>query len=186
MNPNSSPIGIALGLLFFGAMLGFVRWMLTASRSAQQVSRARWIRANSNCIIVPLTEKASSREAVELACRLASDRKAEILLAHVIEIPLTLGLDVPLPDVEESAWQLLEASERIVKQHNLKVESRLLRNRTTAEGILELAREAGAEVIVVGTNTPSWWSFSGIERTVMQLLRCAPCKVVIAKAPLPA
>jgi hypothetical protein len=48
----------------------------------------------------------ASRQAVELACQVAADRRAKIISVNMIEVPFTLGLDVPLPDAEEKAMGL--------------------------------------------------------------------------------
>ena len=80
----------------------------------------------------------------------------------------------------------LETGEFIVKQHKLKCEKRVVRNRTAVEGILHLAREVGADVIVMGTGIPQRRNFQEVSSTVTELLRRAPMEVIVAKAPLPA
>jgi nucleotide-binding universal stress UspA family protein len=186
MNPTLNPIGIALAFLYLSAILMLLRWMFAVSpHLARRMSSGKQAQSNRNCIIVPLTESAASRQAVKLACELALDRKASILLTHVIEIPLTLGLDVRLPDVEEKAKCLLENAESVVRGYDLEVESRVLRHRTATEAILELVRETGAEAIVVGTSSPPWWSLARIGHTVAALLHHAPCQVIVAQSPMP-
>jgi nucleotide-binding universal stress UspA family protein len=186
MNPTLNPIGIALAFLYLSAILMLLRWMFAVSpHLARRTSSGKQAQSNRHCIIVPLTESAASQQAVKLACELALDRKASILLTHVIEIPLTLGLDVRLPDVEEEAGRLLESPASLVRECGLEVESRVLRHRTTAEAILELVRETGAEAIVVGTSIRPWWSLARIGRTEAALLHHAPCPVIVAQSPLP-
>ncbi len=184
MNSTLSPLTFALLLLSGAVELGVLYWLLGELTTPFRMGEERHAeQVNGECIIVPLTDPTTCANVVEVACRLASDRQAEILLVHVLEIPLTTGLYVPLPSAEEKARHLLEAGERIAKQHNLKVESRILRHRVATEAILELASETGAEAIVTGTGAPPWWSFARIERTASELLRQAPCQVIVAKAP---
>ncbi len=186
MNPTLNPIGIALALLYLSVILILLRWMFAVSpHLARQTSSGKQAQPNRHCIIVPLTESAASQQAVKLACELALDRKANILLIHVIEIPLTLGLDVRLPDVEEKARRLLESAANVARGCGLEIESRVLRQRTTTEAVLELARQTSAETIVVGTSIPPWWPLARIGRTEAALLHHAPCQVIVARSPLP-
>lgn len=184
MPSNSTLIGLGLGILYLGAILGIVLWMFAGRPT--RAPRAAATRINRNCIIVPLTDSACCRQALEFACDLASERHAAIILAHVIEIPMTLGLDVPLESAEEHGRLILADGESVVKEFDLPVESRLIRHRMTTQAILELAEATGAETIVLGTGTPPWWSPARIERSVAELMRRAPCQVVVAKAPLAA
>jgi nucleotide-binding universal stress UspA family protein len=180
-----TPIVVVLVILYFGAILGLLWWAVAAQPDPElPPSRTKRSEPNRNAIIVPLTESPTSRWAVELACQIASERGAAIILAHVIEIPLAFGQDVPLAVAVDNGKFILEIGERMVKQHDLPVESRLLLNQTTAQALLQLERETGAEVIVVGAGSAPRWSFTHMERTATELLRCAPCQVVVARAPL--
>lgn len=186
MNPTLNAIGIALAFLYLSAILMLLRWMFAVwPHLTRRISSGQQAQSNRHRIVVPLTESAASQQAVKLACELALERKASILLTHVIEIPLTLGLDVRLPDVEEEAGHLLESAASVVREYGLEVECYILRQRTTTEAILELAREAGAEAIVVGMSIRPWWSLARIGRTEAALLHHAPCQVIVAQSPLP-
>jgi nucleotide-binding universal stress UspA family protein len=139
---------------------------------------------NGHRIIVPVLESMASMQAAELACQVAAERRAKIILVNVIEVPLTLGLDVPLPGAEERAKRLLRQAEDIARQHDLPVESRVLRQRRAEDAILGLARETGAEAIVLGMSTAARWPSSRIADIVSSLFQYAPCEVVVARAPL--
>jgi chloride channel protein, CIC family len=182
-----NPLGMVLAAVFLVLMLSLFRWMFAVPpQLPMQVVNVKESVTNLNRIVVPLVESVASERAVELAARLASDEKSEIILAFVIEVPLSLSLDTPLPVLEEKATHILETGEFIVKQHKLKAETRIIRHRTAADGILQLARETNADLIVVGTGLPQRRTFAELGHTVMELLRRAPCEVIIAKAPIPA
>lgn len=178
-----NPIGIVIAFFFLGSMLGIFRWMLAAfPRPGSPVHGAQSTHSSGHQIVVPVLESVVSMQATELACQLAYEHQAKIILASVIEVPMTLGLDVPLPGAMEKAQRLLGQSESIVMQHRLPVETCVLRGRKAGDAILELARETGAETIVVGARTASWWPTSQIGSTVSSLIHHAPCQVVVAKA----
>ncbi len=181
------PLGIALAVVFLTSLLALFRWMFAAPPPApMQVINVKQTVSNMNRILVPLVESIASERAVELACRLASDRKGEIILASVIVVPLSLSLDTPLPKLEQEAQRTLDTGAFIVKQHKLKSEERIIRHRTAADGILQLAREMNADVIVMGAGIPRRRNFLDVSPTVTDLLRRAPMEVIVAKAPIPA
>lgn len=181
------PLGIGLALLFLSLMLALFRWMFAVPPQLPvEVITARAATAHLQRVLVPLIDSPASQHAVELACRLAGDNKAEIILAYVVAVPLSLSLDAPLPDVEKKARHALENGSLMVQQHKLKSETRIVRHRSASEGILALAREVDADVIVMGTGLPQRRNFAELGPTATDVLRRAPCEVVLAKAPLAA
>lgn len=184
MNSTPSPITAALLFLLLTVGLWFLYWLRAglATSSSLRVARPP-SQVHPKRIVVPLLDQETWRDAVEVACSLASEHKTEILLVHVLEIPRTLGLDVPLPEAEEKARALLEAARSMVAQRNLRAESRILRHRSATEAIVELAHATGAQVIVMGSGTPPWWSWARIGCTASGLLRYAPGQIIVVKAP---
>jgi nucleotide-binding universal stress UspA family protein len=182
-----NPIGIVLASLFMGLMVTLFRWMFAVPPPMpMQVINVRTTVSSLGRILVPLVESVVSERAVELACRLASDQKSEIILGSVIVVPLSLSLGTAMPRLEEEAQRAMETGAFIVKQHKLKCEQRVVRNRTAVEGILHLARELDADVIVMGAGIPQRRNFMEVSPTVTELLRRAPMEVIVAKAPIPA
>ena len=155
MGATLGPIGYAFLILGVGAELALMYWLFhSISAPVSTGAEQRDSQLDGNCVIVALAEAAASPQWVEEACRLASDRHAHILLVDVLEIPWPERLDVPLPHSEEQARQLLQAGADIIRQHNLEVESRVVRHRTTAEAVLELVRETGAKAILMQPPLP--------------------------------
>jgi nucleotide-binding universal stress UspA family protein len=185
MNSFPNAMGLVAGFLFLGAILWLIRWLSAAPPPGQAADDRKSARPASSCILVPLMELKTARSTVELACQLASERRARVLLVHVIELPYTVDLNVPFSEAEEQARHLLAVGEQIVRQHDLPAESRVLRHRTTEQAVSELAREVGAQTIVLATGTPHWSSFGRLDHIVAAVMRNAPCRVVIAEQPLP-
>lgn len=181
------PLGIALAATFLTSLIILFRWMFDVPPPApMQVINVKQTVSNLNRMIVPLIESVASERAVELACRLASDQKSEIILACVIVVPLSLSLDAALPSMEENAQRVLDTGEFMVKQHKLKCQKRSVRDRSSVHGILHLVRTLDADVIVLGTGTRERRNFWELGQTVSELLRRAPCEVILAKTPIPA
>jgi nucleotide-binding universal stress UspA family protein len=139
--------------------------------------------AERQSILVHVGDSFVSKRAVELACCLAADGQGSIILAHVIEVPRTLPLNVPLPDLEEQGQHVLNTAALTINPSHLMCESRIVRDRTTAGGLAQLARDEHVNMVVMGFGG-SLQEGLGDLITVSDLFRSSPCEVVIARAPL--
>src|SRR4051812_37824885 len=70
-------------------------------------------RAAARHLLVPLTEAAASRQAVDVACRLAREHRARVVAVATIEVPLDLPLATPLPQAEERARSLVDTAQAL-------------------------------------------------------------------------
>ena len=173
-------LGIFLGFTFLVAMAVLFRWMfhvppasplpvVTARRSVTRIHR----------ILVPVVETVASERAVELACRLGHDQKAEIILAFIMVVPMALPLNTPLPNLEAMGRQALDTAKFIVNQHNLLAKLRLMPQRTAADGILRIAREEQVDAIIMGVEERRHALPGPLGQTVWDVMRKAPCEVIL-------
>ena len=177
-------LGIALAFFFVGALGSVLWWMLhppvqipaaaaKAHRSVFAVKR----------ILVPTVGLPYSERAVELACRLGQEQKAVVLLVHILEVPRTLPLGVPLPEDEAEAAKALERAESIVTLHGLQPQKIIHRARIAGEEIARIAGEQDADMIVLGARAKVGLRDEMLGRTSELVLRHAPCEVIIDKLP---
>jgi nucleotide-binding universal stress UspA family protein len=135
-------------------------------------------------ILHPTDFSERSDWAFRLACSLARDYGAHLLIVHVIPTPVTVVGDAvwagPIAvDMDEVKNKLL----RLVGPDPTRVERRLEEG-DPANEILRLAREYHCDLIVMGTH-----GRRGLGRLLMgsvaeQVVRKAPCPVVTVKTPL--
>ncbi len=71
---------------------------------------------------------------MDVACRLAAERRASIVAVTVIEVPLELPLDAVLPDQVEEANRLLDEARAIGESYGVKVIGRIVRARHAEQG----------------------------------------------------
>jgi nucleotide-binding universal stress UspA family protein len=119
---------------------------------------------------------------VELACRLAQEHQAEIILVYVIEVPRTLPLNMPLERAEADARDALNTARQVVELHNLPVRTVIRRARQAADGIIAAAREHGADIIVLGLGSRRD-RVHGWGRTAEELLHRAEAEVIFDRVP---
>jgi nucleotide-binding universal stress UspA family protein len=125
--------------------------------------------------------------AFELACMLARDYAARLVVVHVLEPPLTvMGGTQGLPPLPEERGRE-EAEERLRRltppDARIRIE-RLMREGDVAGQILRVAEEIPCDVIVMGTH-----GRTGLSRLLMgsvaeRVVRKSHCPVVTLKTPL--
>jgi APA family basic amino acid/polyamine antiporter len=132
-------------------------------------------------IISPVVDSSQSREALQLACRLAAERRSAIVAVRVIVVPLELPLDAELPEQEALADRLLDEAHDIGELYGVRVIERILRARHAGRAIVEEAGRRNAEIIVMGApRRPHLTRRSAIfGKTVDYVLKHADSRVMV-------
>jgi APA family basic amino acid/polyamine antiporter len=157
-------------------------------------------------ILVPVFGTKLDDDIVATAGRLAAAEQAEsgkdeddarLELVYVIEVPLTLPLDAPLPPEREAeARRALERAREVGEEYeDVGVSTEVIRARKVGAGILEAARRSGSEAIVIGGEPPSkirGGAMIGgigaakpaeIGAATEYVLKKAPCRVLLTAPP---
>jgi nucleotide-binding universal stress UspA family protein len=126
-----------------------------------------------------------SERAFHLACSLARDHGARLVILHVYPPPVAHGEVVARRQpngYEEELWNTLRQLQ--APDPKVKVEHRLEEGEAAAE-ILRVARESSCDLIVLGMH-----GRTGLRRLLMgsvaeQVVRQAPCPVLTVTTPFP-
>ena len=179
------PLGITLAVIFVGSLAYLFWWMFRVPvQVPQELARAQSSVSALQRIVVPVSGSLASDRALELATRLAQPQRAEIAPVYVMEVPLTIGLETPLPAQEARAEAVLANARTLVALHGLPVHPISIRQRSVAEGVLRVAEQEQADAIVMGVSAQRGFSRSeAVMRTISELLRRAQCLVIIARSP---
>lgn len=179
-----SPWGILLAVVFGLLIGGLLVWMFRVPAPiAQEVARARRSVSGIKRILVPTRGAEHDERAVELACRLGQEQRSQIVLTYVLEIPLTLSLNTPLPEEEAKATRAMQRSIEIVQLHSLEAIPRVERDRQAGRGILRTARDLDVDLVVIGMNPARSHFADPLGRTTETLLRNADFEVIVDKHP---
>jgi nucleotide-binding universal stress UspA family protein len=149
---------------------------------------ARWTGSIAyRSIVVPLLDREETEHALDLACRLAADRGARIVLVAPAvlerELPINAHLDGQLATLEKR----LESATALAGSYGVGVRREIVRTRpgSFGEEVARVAAERRAELVVVGAPVESRRGFQrAFPRGVLLLLRDAPCRVMIATGPV--
>jgi basic amino acid/polyamine antiporter, APA family len=130
-------------------------------------------------ILVPVKPGRASEEAIDLACRLAAERRASIAALAVVVVPLELPLDTPIEEEEARADMALDAAAAIAELYGVGVTERIVRARSAGRAIVDEAERRTSEIIVMGA--PRAARRGGVfSDTVDFVLKHAPCRVMVA------
>ncbi len=180
------PLGAVLATVFVTSMATLFLWMFHVPPALPlPVVKVHGSVDAVRRIVVPIVEAMPSERAVELACRMGNGKKADLVLVHVIVVPYTMSLDAPLPEREQAGRAALDLGVLIAQRHGCHVQTRVLRHRNAAEGILATARDVQADAIIMGIGqkprVPGEWG-----KTSEEILRRAECEVFLDKVPMAA
>jgi APA family basic amino acid/polyamine antiporter len=154
-------------------------------------------------ILVPIFGTKLDDDIVSTAGRLADaqveegERPPRLDVVYVAELPLTVPLDSPLPkSVRQQADRALERAREVGDEYeNVEVTTSLVAARSLGSGIVEEARDKGAEVIVMGGEPPTrvrggaiLGGIGGarpdeIGEVTEYVLKKAPCRVLLTAPP---
>jgi nucleotide-binding universal stress UspA family protein len=149
---------------------------------------ARWSGSIAyRSVVVPLLDREETEHALDLACRLAADRGARVVLVAPAflerELPLNAHLDGQLTNLKDC----LDSAAAVASSYGVAVRREIVRTRpgSFGEEVARVATECRAELVVVGAPVESRRGFRrAFPREVLLLVREAPCRVMIATGPI--
>jgi nucleotide-binding universal stress UspA family protein len=149
---------------------------------------ARWTGSVAyRSIVVPLLDGEETEHALDLACRLAADRGARIVLVAPAVLERELPIDAHLDGQLVSLRKRLDSAGAVASSYGVGVRRELLRTRpgSFGEDVARVAADRRAELVVVGAPVESRRGFRrAFDRDVLLLVRNAPCRVMIATGPV--
>jgi basic amino acid/polyamine antiporter, APA family len=193
------------GLVFYVIYRKFVEGTsLTKRVSVPELSlKKQPAEVEYSTILVPVFGTELDDDIVSTAGRLADaeveegEQAPRLDVVYVAELPLTVPLDSPLPKaIQEQGDRALERAREVGDEYeNVEVSTSLVRARSTGSGIIDEAREKGAEVIVMGGEPPTrirggaiLGGIGGarpdeIGEVTEYVLKKAPCRVLLTAPP---
>lgn len=151
-------------------------------RSRRRAVPGTWRPTN---ILVPTDFSYAADHALSLARQLARTWHARLMLMHVVA-PVS-GPDRLFTSIRTDQPVMAQLAEqrlgRLARRMKLLPHERIVRMGSAAEEILRLAAECKADLIVIG-----WHGHGALERllignTALQVVRQAPCPVLIVPSP---
>jgi APA family basic amino acid/polyamine antiporter len=129
-------------------------------------------------ILVPIVAGPRGQEALDLAMRLAAERRATIVALRVIVVPLDMPIDAELAEAEEQADRLLDDARNQAELYGVRIIERLVRSRSAGRAIVDEAERRQSEIVVLGAPRAERRQIFG--PAADYVLKHAPCRVMVA------
>jgi nucleotide-binding universal stress UspA family protein len=136
-------------------------------------------------ILHPTDFSEQSTLAFGLACALARDHGARVVVVHVFHVPVAVYTEGGVPPAP-SDREKEDLREELIRQHaapNVEIVHRFVEGTPVAE-ILQTARAEAADLIVMGTHGRRGLSRFFMGSVAEQVMRQATCPVLTVKTPL--
>jgi nucleotide-binding universal stress UspA family protein len=142
-------------------------------------------------ILVPVKGAPVDDEAIRLAYTYALAKKGKgryigVDVVYVVEVPHALPLDAQLDDKLERGEKALDHAEEVARDMGLDVDASIMQARNTGAAIVDMSRETGSEMIVMAVDYHKKLGELDMGRTLPYVLKHAPCRVWVCRAPIPA
>lgn len=157
-----------------------------ARRRARRLAR-RTAAVTYRSIVVPLLGLAETEHALDLACRLASQRRANVILVAPLIVDQELPLNARFDDEEKVLREQASQAVEIARAYGVGAKQRLIRTRAGGLGheIAEVATDHRAELVVVGAPVESRRGFRRpFPQEIGVIVREARCRVMIVSGPV--
>ena len=130
-------------------------------------------------------------EAMRLAFAYALAKKGKgrstgVDVVYVVQVPHSLPLDAELTEQVERGEKALDHAETVARDLGIDVDASILQARSAGAAIVDMARDNGAELIVMATDYQKKLGELDLGQTIPYVMKHAPCRVDICRAPMPA
>lgn len=139
-------------------------------------------------ILVPTDFSTHGDEAIRRAFELARQFRAAVHLLHVVEYPWAAGVwspEVYTADIADLQLNLVRDAEQRLRgcvPENAETVTTEVRSGYAAGQILEVARERGCDLIVMGTHGRTGFAHVVMGSVAEKIVRLAPCPVLTLRA----
>ena len=106
-------------------------------------------------------------------------------VVYVVEVPHALPLDAQLDDKLDRGEKALDHAEEVARDMGLDVDASIMQARSTGAAIVDMSRETGSEMIVMAVDYQKKLGELDLGRTLPYVLKHAPCRVWVCRAPIP-
>ena len=176
------PLGALVGVAIVLVVAATIYWMLHPPASPADVVAERAeaaLEAMVGRIIVVFAEEIHSEHMMALAARLARRERADLLAVYVIEVPLILAQDAPMPDEDRRGYDALATAEVIAHHRGVNIHTELIHARQIAPAVLDLAKREQTNLIVLGSYREGKYTGAPLGRAIEAIASGAQCDVLI-------
>jgi nucleotide-binding universal stress UspA family protein len=151
--------------------------------AARRRTLHRQLAARHKTFVVPLLRFEETRHALDIACNLAADRGARVLLLAPLYVDAELPLDAHFPEEERELREELARERAIAERYGVNVSGKIVRARRGALGraVADAVKNQHATLVVVGAPLEQRRGFRHVfDGDVLSIMRDSPARVMVA------
>jgi APA family basic amino acid/polyamine antiporter len=118
-------------------------------------------------------------EALQTACQLARLHKAKLTAVHVIEVPFSVPIDVPMDKREEIGENALKRAEAVANEYHVNIDLQLVRSRSIEAAFSSLVENQHFDLVVIGVSSREAGKEESFGEKAKKILEEAPCRVLM-------
>ncbi|HEY1274241.1 MAG TPA: universal stress protein [Thermoleophilaceae bacterium] len=160
-------------------IIALIGGLLAGAGAVTLVRRRQAPRPTVGRILLPFTDTSISKRTLQAALRLAQAEDATLVPAYLVQVPLQLPLDAPLPVQCEQAMPLLESIEHKAARAGVQVDARIERGRTARDALRRVLSEERYDRVVVPAASVDQAGFS--PRDVAWMLEEVPSEIAVIR-----
>jgi nucleotide-binding universal stress UspA family protein len=132
-------------------------------------------------VMVAVRDSATVDGLISLSCQLAQVMKAELMILHVVAVPLLTPLEATDETIDHSGKELLAQAQRVAEKLAQPATIELLRAREVGEAIVGVAQEQAIDLLILGHHKPHPHALgeSLLGGVVRYVAHHAPCRVIV-------
>ena len=185
--PSTRYAGLLWLAIGFTVYIGYRRWVVREPLRATVKAPPAFgpaLALEYRNLLVPVIAGQPSDAAMDVACRLAAERRARIVALSVLEVPLDRPLTDRFPELETVANDELDEAVAVGDSYGVRVLTRLERAHAAGPAIVAEADARNAEIIVLGSSRRNLTARQAavFGKTVDYVLKHAHCRVLVTAA----
>jgi nucleotide-binding universal stress UspA family protein len=131
-------------------------------------------------VMVALRDRASVEELMDLACQLAAGMGADLIVFHVVQVPMATPLDTTDEAIDEEGQEILARAAKLAAGRvPADLLTQLVRARNACEAIVGEARDQVIDLLVIGHPRKHELSEFLLGSTARHVAHHAPCRVIV-------
>lgn len=119
-------------------------------------------------------------DALQMAFQIAKHHNAKVTAVYVLEVPISVPMDVQMMQREKMGEEALKRAEAVAREYHLSLELELVRSRSIEEALIEFSETGNFDLIVVGAGRGEIWT--NFASQAEKLLKHAKCRIIFCKS----
>jgi APA family basic amino acid/polyamine antiporter len=174
-------VWMALGLLMYFIYRRKKHISATGQLQVQKIKIPEYAPMHVKNILVA-ARMFGDTESLQMACQLAHLHRAKLTAVNVIEIPLSLPMNIHMDKREEIGEEVLRRAQAIAGEYHVHLEMELIRARSMHKAIEDLIDSGRFDLVILGVGAEEYAHKDSYATEAGKIFHDAPCRVLFCRS----